>query len=293
MKNYIKKLQQTIYAIWRKAKQHILLFVGGQLKRKRKQYESDIVGHLGMGTIPMYSENAERSLKRAKEKTMTYIIAGISNKKPFLMTDCVGTQKDGNNNKIFKYRNKLNKLISCDTETYFCLAGADSYGNAVLSFDRECFEKNKSFDFKNEEHITEVLEIFKRVKKHFTNLRFNVDDYARLYFIDKTDIYYYDIEDDGVISILQNVGSDNYYIRPNITMNSPVKLSKEFKDNQELLSFCKSEVLKCANKDYDIDIKDRFSYVIFDEEEVLFDNSVKNNKELVLSLIGGNYNELK
>ena len=264
--------------------------VGGQFKKRQKRNEQRLVGHLGMRTIPMYSENAERSLKRAKEKTMTYIISGISNGKPFLISDCVGADKSSGERK-FNYTKKLDKLISVDKETYFCLAGADSYGYAINIFDRECYEKNKTFDFKNEEHLTEVLEIFRDIKKYRIKQGFKVDNYARLYFVNKNDIYYYDIEDDGILSKLQNIGNDNFYIRPNITKNPPTRLDKVFTNNEELIDFCKEEILKV--QDYNIDLKDKFSYVIFDDEEVLFNNSVKNNKELVLSLIGGCYDELE
>lgn len=243
-----------------------------------------------MRTIPTCDENAERSLKRMKENTMTYIIAGISNRKPFLMSDCVGTDKSSGERK-FNYTKKLDKLISVNEETHFCLAGADSYGYAVNIFDRECHEKNKSFDFKNEEHLSEVLEIFREIKEYRIKQKFKVDNFSRLYFVVKNDVYYYEIDDEGKLSKLQNIGIDNYYIRPNLTQNSPTKLEKEFNSNQELIDFCKEEILNV--QDYGIDLKDKFSSIVFDNNEVFFDNSVKNNKELVLSLIGGSYDELE
>ncbi len=154
-------------------------------------------------------------------------------------------------------------------------------------------KKNKSFDFKNEEHISDVLEIFRKVKEYHENNGHEVKNYVRLYFIDKTGVYYYDTTDKGEISILQQIKNNDYYIEPCITENPPVKLKQQFKNNQELLSFCKNEILECANKDYKIDLKDKFSSIIFDNNEVYFDNSVKNNKELSLSLIAGDYNELE
>jgi hypothetical protein len=238
-----------------------------------------LVGHLGMRTIPMYSENAERSSKRVKENTMAYIISGISNGKPFLMSDCIATHKDKNKNKTYHYSNKLNRLISTEIETYFCFAGSDSYGYAVNCFDRECYEKNKSFDFRNEEHITEVLEIFRYIKEYRIKQGFKVDNYARLYFVTKTDVYFYQFNDDGKLTKLQNIGNDNYYIEPRVTDNYPTKLGKQFNNNQELIDFCKEEILKV--QDYNIDLKDKFSYVIFNGNEIMFNNSVKTNKTLV------------
>jgi hypothetical protein len=262
--------------------------VGGHFKKRQKEYKSNIVGHLGMRTIPMFSENAERSLKRMKDRTMTYIITGISNGKTFLMSDCVGTD-NSESIKKFNYTKKLDKLISTNDETYFCLAGADSYGYAVNCFDRECYEKNKSFDFKNEEHILWIIDIFKKIKDY--RKKHKINDFVRLYFITKTDIYYYQVDDNGNLSKLLNIGINNYYIRPNLTENSPIKLERQFENNQELIKFSKEEILKV--QDYNIDLKDKYSFVIFDDKEVVFDNSVKTNKELVLSLIGGSYNELE
>ena len=37
MKNLIKKIQQKIYAIWKKTKQHIFSFVGGQFNKRQKR----------------------------------------------------------------------------------------------------------------------------------------------------------------------------------------------------------------------------------------------------------------
>ena len=289
MKKILNKIQEKICAILKKTKLHISSFVGGQFKREQKHVQNNIIGRPAFRTIPMYSENAERSLKIMKERTMTYIIAGISNKKPFLMVDCVGTDKSSGERK-FNYTKKLERLISTKEQTYFCLSGSDCYSFAISIFDRECYEKNKSFDFKNEEYMLEIIEIFKQIKEHRIKQGHEIKNFVRLYFVIKTDIYYYEIEDDGSLSNLQNIGINNSYIRPKLTQNSPTKLDKNFNNNQELISFCKEEILKV--QDYNIDLKNKFSHIIFDEEEVLFDNSVKTNKELVLSLIGGSYDEL-
>lgn len=243
-----------------------------------------------MRTIPMCDENSEGSLKRSKENTMTYIISGISNGKPFLMIDCVGTDKSSGERK-FNYTKKLERLISTKEQVYFCLSGSDCYSFAVSLFDRECFEKNTPFDFKNEEHILEIVEIFKPIKEYRIKQGHEIKNFVRLYFITKTDIYYYQVDDDGKLTKLFNIGYDNYYIKPSLTENLPTKLDKEFNNNQELIDFCKKEILNV--QDYNIDLKDRFSHIIFDNNEIYFDNSVRNNKELVLSLIGGSYDELE
>ena len=152
-------------------------------------------------------------------------------------------------------------------------------------------KKNTPFNFKNEGHILEIIEIFKPIKEYRIKQGHEIKNFVRLYFITKTDIYYYEIEDDGKLSKLQNIGIDNYYIRPKLTQNSPTKLDKQLNNNQELIDFCKEEILNV--QDYNIDLKDKFSYVIFDDKDVLFDNSIKYNKEIVLSLIGGSYDELE
>lgn len=258
--------------------------------KKEKPPVNDLIGSWGMRTIPLYDEHAEQSSKEEREKTMTFIVAGISNKKPFLVVDCVGIDKS-NNNRRFQYTKKLVKLISTNEETYFCLAGADSYGYAINLFDRECYEKGRPFDFKNEQHISAVLEMFRQIKEYRITLGFQVDNHARLYFVDKTDVFYYDIDEGGKLSKLQNIGINNYYINPYKTKNPPIKLEQQFENNQQLISFCKNEINKTQN--YNIVLKDKFSYVIFDGERTVFDNSAKNNKELVYALTGADYDKIE
>ena len=289
MKNKLQSIIKHIKTMFYNLK----LAVSLKKKQKTEHYKNMLIGgraDVPFRVMPMYSENAERSLKIMKDRTMTYIIAGISNKKPFLMVDCVGTDKSSGERK-FNYTKKLERLISAKEQTYFCLSGSDCYSYAVSLFDRECFEKNKSFDFKNEENILEIIEIFKKIKEYRIKQGHEIKNFVRLYFVVKNDVYYYDIDDNLKLSKLQNIGIDNYYIRPNLTESSPTKLDKVFTNNQELIDYCKEEISKV--QDYNIDLKNKFSYVIFDDEEVAFDNSVKTNKELVLSLIGGNYNELE
>lgn len=139
---FFKKIQKNISAIWTKTKQHLSSQVSGQFKN-RQTLDCDIVKcffYVYIRPVHFIDEHAEWSSKRAKEKTMTYIISGISDGKPFLMSDCVLTEntKEG---KKFKYGNKLNRLISTEKETYYCLAGSDSYTYAIDLFDTQCYEK--------------------------------------------------------------------------------------------------------------------------------------------------------
>lgn len=240
--------------------------------------------------MPLCDLQAMEDSRRAKEKNMTYIISGILNGKKFLMSDCVGTNKKPDGTRTFIYTNKLSKLISTNDETYFSHAGAESYSYAINCFDRGCYEKNKLFNFKNKEHISKILEIFEQVKIYYGNQSFKVGHYARLYFVNKTGVYYYDINDNGKLSKIKSL-EDNYYIKPDITENIPVKLNKQFKDNDELLSFCKNEINKV--QDYGIKLKGRFSYIIIDDNGIIFDNSIKSNRELALSLIGAKYDEIE
>lgn len=139
--------------------------------------------------------------------------------------------------------------------------------------------------------MSEILDIFKHIKIQREKNGYKTENYARIYFIDKNDVYYYSIEEDGVIPKIQSIEINNYHIRPKITVSSPVKINQNFQNNQELIWFCKNQINEC--QDYNIDLKDKFSYVIFDKEEIIFDNSMRNNKELVLSTIGCDYGELE
>lgn len=85
MKKLINKTQQKICAIWRKAKQHISSFVGGQFNERQKRNEvdyKDIISKYFNNNIEMFMEEKEQYktninrlfelVKSMKERIITY-----------------------------------------------------------------------------------------------------------------------------------------------------------------------------------------------------------------------------
>lgn len=232
----------------------------------------------------------EKQIKNRLSKTMTYIISGKLNNKPFLMVDCVATNKNGEY-KTYHFRNKLNKLITTEIDTFFCFTGIDAYQHAINAFDEKCHIHNKNFDFKNINHINEILEIIDYlIKRNEYNNNRTIFLDCRMYFINKNGVYYYNINRDGNLSEMFEI-PNNRYIEPEDFMNTPIKFKKVIKNNDELINFSKDRILKV--QDYGIDMKNKFSYALYDENNLILENSIKNNKELVLSMVCGKYNELE
>jgi hypothetical protein len=220
---------------------------------------------------------------------MTYIISGISNGRTFLMSDCVGTDKKDVKS-TYKYINKINRLISSENETYFCHTGIDTYSYAINLFDRQCFEAKIQFDIKSKQQMLEVMDIFKYLKIYYNKTDIEISYFGRIYFVERGVIYYYNIDNDGIFSQMQTL-SEGYYIEPDGANNSPIVLRNEIVTNEEILTFCKKRINKI--QEYGIDLKNRFSYILFDDNDSIFNNSIKNNEELVLALIPGDYDKLK
>ena len=232
------------------------------------------------------SEQLEKERKILKERTMTYIVSGKLNNCPFLMIDCVATTITIN------LLTTKKKLITTEEDTYFCHTGIDAYQFAVDCFDEKCYINNEKFDFKNINHINEILEIFKLliIRPEYNQIGIKINNDCRLYFINKNGVYYYNVDSDGDLYDLVEV-PNNTYIKPDNYLVTPIEIKIKIENNDELITFCKNKILNAQN--YGIDIKDRLSYIIFNENQQLINNSIKNNKELVLSMVGADYNELK
>lgn len=242
-----------------------------------------------MRTIPLSSCARDQLLEDLKKYRMTFIITGVSKNRPFLMVDCVGSETV-NGVKRFKYMNKLSKLISTKNETYFCLTGSDSYGYAMSCLDRELYEKGQCFDFTDETHIARLLVVFNDIKEHRSDNGYEVNNFARLYFVNNNGVYYYEIGSDGVLASIQSI-SDGCFILPHYSNLSPRELKETFESNDQLISFCKEKINKAQT--YGINLKDKFSYIIFDEDGTVFNNSISNDKELVYALTGENYDKIE
>ncbi|MFW6246551.1 MAG: hypothetical protein ACOC22_00045 [bacterium] len=294
--------QQGIYAIPNKVKSlfskfiswvlHIYPSVGGQFK-KRHRSSQVFYGN----PLIQFRWTDEVQHKLRCEQTMTYIVTGKFNNNTFLMVDCVGTNPSGEH----RFLNKLNKLKSTDSETYSTITGYDAFQYAINFFDKKCHEDNRVFDIENRDHILEVLEIYDLLKnnKEYTkghDIEKNFD-YSGLFFINKDKIIWYKISRDenknleiSMTSIIDNnsISEDFYTI---------LIKDNQFKNTNEIIDYCKTAIkkhYKRKNETKNLDLKDRFSFIMFNNDEkttkIL---PYSNNKGFILSEISCNYNELE
>ena len=256
--------------------------------RKTKQFDSKYDNWF-VGMRYDNFEQLEKERKFLKERTMTYITSGMINHKPFLMVDCVAkSRKD----KSLHFTKKLNRLLSTKIETYFCLTGIDGMQRAISIFDRKCYENNVEFDFRNEDHINEILEIYKLlINKWEYNNGFEINNhFNRVYFINKEGVNYFQIDDEMKLWDLIEI-PNNKYIKPQYSTNQPIKFDLTFNNCDELINTCWNEILKI--QDSNINLKNRFSFIMFDNEQKIYVNPCRNNEEIILEYVGGNYSELK
>ena len=264
-------------------------------KEEKKQVDNPIFNKLDISAKFIYPEIEEQRQKR-KKRSMTYIISGKYKNNPFLMVDCVASG-EVNNTKVYKFRNKLKKLISTESETYFCLTGSELYQHAIEAFDEKCYWNERNFDFKNPKHIKEVIELFKLICEAPNYSNINIEKFCRIYFVDKEEVYYYQIDDGARLTCAQDSTHlykipNNCFIEPNYADNYTITIERDFENIEEIVEFCKNKIL-ALNAYNGLDLKDKFSYIIFDNNAKLTNNSFKNNNEIVLSMIAGDYNELK
>jgi hypothetical protein len=218
---------------------------------------------------------------------MTYIACGKYNNKPFLMVDSVVTSNE-NNVKKYHYREKLTKLISTENETFFTVMGSDAFVYAINYLDRKCHINNKIFDFKNTDQINEILELYKliinRVEYHKNIPREN--SFNRIYFINKDTVYYYTITEQIKAMPMERL-CNNQIIKPHSSFDTPNDIRKSFIDNEEVVNYCKK--LINDNQEYGFDLKNRFSFILFENNDRNFICSSNNNEEGILSLLTVNY----
>lgn len=239
---------------------------------------------------PTFSQNVIDSIELDKKLNNAYIISGKANGKTFLMSDCVSTKEDFNKNKTYGFTNKIHKLISPLEETYSCFSENSTYRLAMNYFDKLSHQQNVKFDFKNREHIEKVITIFKKLKADSIKNNYDVNNYCRMFFINKEDVWSYIIDGEGRLSILQNIKSENYYLAPNSFFSSPIRLKQNFGYNEELITFCKNEI-NSINK-HNFSLKNRFSHIIFEKDTVDYYDSIDNYDEFILSETGGDFEDV-
>lgn len=230
-------------------------------------------------------------INKSIKHIMTYIVCGKLNNKPFLMVDSVVTSTE-NNVKKYHYREKLTKLSSTKNETFFTVMGSDAFVYSINLYDRKCHINNKTFNITNIDQINEVLELYKliikRVEYHKNTPREN--SFNRIYFIDNNGVYYYTITEQIKAMPIVEL-ENNQIIKPYSSFDTPNNIDKSFVDDNELIDYCKNLINKY--QEYGFDLKNRFSFILFDNSNKRFICSSNNNDENVLSLLSVNYDELK
>jgi len=283
MKN---KLQQHIKHI----KTMFYTLIGCKLKRKDstnyiRHYEYQL----------RYIEDGFH--KQLFDQIMTYIVAGRFKEKTFLMTDCVGTPPNGEH----MFCNKLIRLKSTVNETYSTITGYDTFQVAINLFDRKCFENDIIFDVENENHINEILEIYGLLKNNSDyNKGVDIEKdflHSGLFFIEKGKICYYIIKKDDNDKMFIR---DKKYVENNSVFNDYLFLSFDITDakydnTNEIIEYCKNSIRKHYKLKEDtkhLDLKDRFSFIIFDDDNKIKNLPYLNNIDFVLSEIGCKYEDI-
>jgi len=226
---------------------------------------------------------------------MTYIVTGRFNDNTFLMTDCVGTPQ----NDKHKFINKLVRLKSTTNETYSTITGYDTFQVAIILFDRKCFELDVMFDIENKKHICEIIEIYELLKNN-SNFTKGIDVekdflFSELFFVEKDKICYYIIKkDDGNKMYIH----EKKYVENNTVVEDAMTFvlkDEKYNNSNEIIEYCKTEIKKHYKQKEEtshIDLKDKFSYIIFSDNERLKKLPYNDNSEFILSEIGCNYEEI-
>ena len=232
------------------------------------------------------------------EQIMTYIICGKFNNNPFLMVDCVATNRDVNGICSYKYVDKLIKLISPKEETFVTLTGQDTFLHAINIFDNKCHHNNINFDFEDINHINEIFEIYKLliVRNELNNGRNLWDEFGfvKIFFVTKSNVKYYVLKKDIEKRWFTLGGLTIQEIENNKTMECKCGIfTYQFKDEEDVKQYCKDEIKKSCLEKYGFDLKDRFSFIIFKDDKQLYEPSAITNEELVSLFVGEKYDDLK
>jgi hypothetical protein len=279
-----ERIKHMIYEI----KTFVYHLVGGQLSSKKQQQIENRIEY------PFYlCRFTDDDWHKYKfDQIMTYIVAGKFNNNTFLMTDCVGTPPNGKH----MFCNKLVKLKSTMNETYSTITGYDSFQTAINLFDRKCFENDIIFDVENKNHINEILEIYEHLKD---NIKHNIEKnflHSGLFFILNNKIVWYKImrDENGKLEISLTSHIDNNHISEDfvdIHINN-----NQFNNPNEIINYCKQAIIKHYKRKEEtknLNLKDKFSFIMFNGDEKIKILPYSNNKEFVLSEIGCKYVDIE
>ena len=234
--------------------------------------------------------------KTITEQIMTYIVAGKLNDNTFLMVDCVETKE----NDEYSFCNKLTRLKSTEIETYSTITGYDAFEYAIKIFDTKCFDNNIILNIENEEHINEILEIYEllKINNSYTN-GINIEknfDFACLIFINKDKVcqYYIKLNENGKMYINKNTLVGNNQLFEGLPMLIDIN-NKNLNNSGEIIEYCKNKIIrfyKGQEKTENLDLKDKFSFIMFEGDKTTKLLPYKNNQELLFSEIGCDYSKI-
>ncbi len=229
---------------------------------------------------------------------MTYIICGKIDNNPFLMVDCAGIPTNGED---YIYHDKLVRLTATKKETYVTLTGQNAFQKAIEIFDNKCYLKHITFDFENIEQINEILDIYRILisRNEFSN---GIDlwekfIYVKIFFINESDVFFYIIKKDVETNGFNIIDNKIRQLKNDTIMDVCGHETTDFHKLQddELIEYCKKTIInehKLLRGRDGLDLKDRFSYITFNNSVRKYINPSKNDEELVLSFICGKYEEL-
>ena len=229
---------------------------------------------------------------------MTYIVCGKFKNNPFLMVDCVATSRNKDGICGYNYTDKLIKLISPKEETFVTLTGQDAFLKAIKIFDDKCHRNNDNFDFEDIKHINEIFEIYKlliiRNECNDGHDLWKKFDFVKIFFVTKSDVKYYVLKKDIEKKWFTLGGLKIQEIKYNEIMECECgTFTCPFIDDEEKKKYCKDEIKKTSFEKYGFDLKDRFSFIMFKDDERIYEPPAITNEELVSLFVYEKYSELE
>ncbi|NJK96261.1 MAG: hypothetical protein HC905_16305 [Bacteroidales bacterium] len=110
-----------------------------------------------------------------------------------------------------------------------------------------------------------------------------IPPFNRIYFLNGDGIYYYFFSNEKNNPYSFVVIENNNIIKPYSSFDTPNFIDRDFENDDDLIKYCKSLINK-YNK-YEFNLKDRFSFIMFNGNERIYLNPSKTNDELIYSSI--------
>lgn len=206
---------------------------------------------------------------------MTYIIAGKLPNSTFMMSDCIVTNSQTNENTFFHKMIKLTSSIS----TYYSFTGVQFIDNCVRTYDFWLNMHNKVNDFVDGTNsINELKKVIEKMIETFPDAdKMNLEK-NRLFFVNQTSVVYYDLEYNENHELKREI--EKFVVEENEFIDSSVLThTKQGIPEMEVEDFCKN-YLKYFSKG-NVDFKDRFSFVYFKENDIIFKEPFKHFSDLI------------